>query len=631
MATEIAKAYVQIVPSTDGIKGKLEQALGNEASSVGAKTGTKLGGAIGGGLKSAAAIGAAAIGAVTVAVGATTAAMGAAISSTAKYGDEIDKQSQKLGISSKAYQEWDAVLKHSGTSMQSMTSTFKTLANASQDATKDQQAAFEKLGLSMEQVRSMSTEELFSSVISGLQGMEEGTERTAIATDLLGRGSMELGALLNTSAEDTQAMIQAVNDLGGVMSDEAVKAAAAYQDSLQDLQTTFTGIKTKMTADFLPAMSDVMSGLAKVFSGQSGGTEQIQKGIESIATTAQTMIPKMTSIFQQLMPTIVTVIKSSLPVLIQAGGQILMTIIDAILSNLSDLVSTGLSIILEIANSIGSALPTLIPTIVEVVLQITETILDNIDLLVDSAILLIEGLADGIISALPILIEKSPIIIEKLVSSLASNIPKLLEVGMRVQMELGKALVQNLPLLLAKVPSLVVSLVKSYITYASKMLEVGKKLATTAKDGLVTGWETLLSIAGSLIDKLKTAFGNVAEKFKSIGTDIVNAIKTGISNAWQSVLDFVAGLVAKIKINIPTPTVGGGDKKSSNKTSSIESFNSALSSFDYSETINRDTPSTNGNITQVFNFGREVASPIEMARAARLEAQYGLMKGAALG
>lgn len=30
MATELAKAYVQIIPSAEGIKGKIGQALGND-------------------------------------------------------------------------------------------------------------------------------------------------------------------------------------------------------------------------------------------------------------------------------------------------------------------------------------------------------------------------------------------------------------------------------------------------------------------------------------------------------------------------------------------------------------------------------------------------------------------------
>ncbi len=43
MATELAKAYVQIVPSAEGISGSISSLLGNEASSAGDSAGSTLG------------------------------------------------------------------------------------------------------------------------------------------------------------------------------------------------------------------------------------------------------------------------------------------------------------------------------------------------------------------------------------------------------------------------------------------------------------------------------------------------------------------------------------------------------------------------------------------------------------
>ena len=52
MATEIAKAYVQIVPTTEGIKGKLSQELGGETARAGNAAGGSLGTALVSKLKS---------------------------------------------------------------------------------------------------------------------------------------------------------------------------------------------------------------------------------------------------------------------------------------------------------------------------------------------------------------------------------------------------------------------------------------------------------------------------------------------------------------------------------------------------------------------------------------------------
>ena len=52
MATEIAKAYVQIIPSTKGIKDKLTEALGGEAKSAGKSSGASAAQSFGESLKS---------------------------------------------------------------------------------------------------------------------------------------------------------------------------------------------------------------------------------------------------------------------------------------------------------------------------------------------------------------------------------------------------------------------------------------------------------------------------------------------------------------------------------------------------------------------------------------------------
>ena len=260
----VGKAYVQIIPKTDGnLTGEIEQALGGET--IGRNTGMKIAGGIGSALK----VGGAA--AATLA-GATAAITGSVIKGTgavAEYGDNIDKMSQKMGMSSTAYQEWDAIMQHSGTTIDAMKAPMKTLANAAQSGSE----AFQKLGISEDEVKNLSQEDLFSKVITGLQGMEEGTERTALASDLLGRGATELGALLNTSAEDTQAMKDRVHELGGVLSDEAVKASAAYQDSLQDMQTSFAGVKNSIMADMLPSFTSVMDGLSSLVIGEEGAKD----------------------------------------------------------------------------------------------------------------------------------------------------------------------------------------------------------------------------------------------------------------------------------------------------------------------------------------------------------------------
>lgn len=205
--------------------------------------------------------------------------------------DNIDKSSQKIGFSAKAYQEWDFVLQHSGSSIDEMTMGIKTLTNkydSLMSGNKEAAETFGKLGLSMEDVKGLSQEDLFAKVIYGLQGMEEGAERSALASDLLGRSGMALGPLLNTTAEDTQAMIKQVNDLGGIMSDDAVKSGAAFADSLQNVKTAFAGAGAKLLEDLLPAITTLMDKISEFVS--SGKLDNLLQTLKDIAPVVAVVV-----------------------------------------------------------------------------------------------------------------------------------------------------------------------------------------------------------------------------------------------------------------------------------------------------------------------------------------------------
>lgn len=189
------------------------------------------------------------------------------VEDTVEYGDNVDKMSQKMGISIEAYQEWDAILQRNGSSMNSISTSFKTLALAAQNASDEQVAAFERVGLSLAEVEEMSQEDLFAAVISGLQGMEEGALRTETATELLGRGAKELGPLLNMTAEETQEMRDRIYDLGGIMSKEAVEDAAEYKNAVEDLKTAWGGFVREATSDWIPILTDLANGLADGLAG----------------------------------------------------------------------------------------------------------------------------------------------------------------------------------------------------------------------------------------------------------------------------------------------------------------------------------------------------------------------------
>lgn len=306
------------------------------------------------GLGTAAAVGGAAIAAVGTATVALGKAMVNGASETAAYGDNIDKMSQKMGLSAEAYQEWDAIMQHSGTSIESMQRGMTTLSSAVENGSE----AFEAIGISLEDAASMSQEDLFSATITALQNMEAGTERTVLAQKLLGGSAKELGALLNTSAEDTEAMRQRVHELGGVMSDEAVKAAASYQDSLQDMQTAFKGLSRGMLANLMPGITTVMDGLTELFSGDSdSGIAMISEGIQSLVDTISTEMPRFLELGVNIIQSLLQAIINNLPVIMESGAEILGELIAGLITAIPKLIVMAPQIVLSIIKGLIGAWP----------------------------------------------------------------------------------------------------------------------------------------------------------------------------------------------------------------------------------------------------------------------------------
>ncbi len=438
--------------------------LGDETESAGKdmkdteSAAEKLGGALKEGLAKGAELAAAGISAMANAAKDAVEGIINAAAETAKYGDNIDKMSQKLGMSSDAYQEWSFIMEHSGSDIDKMTTSMKTLADAVQEPTEKSTAAFEKLGISIEDAKNMSQEDLFSATITALQSMESGTERTALATDLLGKSAMDLGALLNTSAEDTEEMRKQVHELGGIMDKDAVKTSAQFQDSLQNVKTAISGITRGIGADFMPSLITIMDGVSQMASGNLDAIRGVEVGVNRFVDTVGKTAQSLTKTAQKIMPIIVNAISKMLPSLLKSGLEIVKSLGDAIIRNLPTLLRTaqtiiadlasallgelptmiqvGFSVITQIVQGIADALPTMIPQLVDVVLEIVDVLTDPDTLgeLIDASFAIIDALIDGLLSEETInkFVEKLPDIVTNIVDVLIKSVDKLLEAASKI-------------------------------------------------------------------------------------------------------------------------------------------------------------------------------------------------------
>lgn len=485
----------------------------------------------------------------TVASGvvALSAEMKKGISDTASYGDNIDKMSQKMGLSAETYQEWDFILQHAGTSIEGMQSSMKTLANAAEQGN----GSFEKLGITQEQIANMSQEELFGAVISGLQNVDDVTERTYLSGQLLGRGATELGALLNMTAEDTEAMRQQVHELGGVMSNESVKASADYADSLQNLQTSISGLSRGAFSEFLPSVVNIMDGLSQIFSGNSdSGVGLITEGINGFMSQLSSMLPKVMDIGSNIILSLIKAISSNLPDVIKGATETVTTFIGGIIEMLPQIIDSGIQVIIALVEGIGESLPTIIPAVVEAALTIVQGLIDNIDLIIQAAITFFLGFIDGMIQAIPTIIEALPQLIDNIITALIDALPQLLEAAITLFMALIDAIPTIIDALIDNLPQIIDAIISSLLESLPQILDAGITLLMALIDALPTIIQALVvelpriitTITNTLLDNLPLVIEAAVQLFMGIIKAIPQIIDELIKNLPEIITTIVDGL-----------------------------------------------------------------------------------------
>ena len=535
----------------------------DDSEQKGSNFGQKLGKAVSTGAK----VATAALAATTAATVAGAKAFTSGVANVAQYGDNIEKTSQKLGISVTKFQEWDYVMNIAGTSMNNMTMGMKTMTNQLDNAkngSADALAKFEALGLSLEDIQSMSREEIFEASIRGFQQMSESTERAALANDLFGRSGQELTPLFNMTNEETQKLIATANEYGMVLSEDAVNASATFKDSLTTMNNTMTGLKNGMLSEFLPSFTLVMDGLSAIFAGDDSGLGKIDEGVNNFIENLNKVMPRVVQIGSRILTTLIRAISSNLPKLLKQGSGVLKEFISGIIVALPSLLESGImivemvgsalidnagllldsaiSLVMKLGDSLVKNAPVIIPAIVMLITTIITTLTspENLNAFISGALQLIMALADGIVLALPQLVSVIPVIIGNLTQALIDNAPMVLETVLYLIGALAIAVVSALASLFGS----------SLDEVANGLGDIFMKIANWGKS--VLSWFT--NIGTNIKKGVTTFFSNVSgfftsgfENIRQKVTDGLEAVKTKFTTIFENVKNIVKNAIDKLK------------------------------------------------------------------------------------
>jgi len=199
-----------------------------------------------------AAVGVAVVGAATGLAALTKAAIDNA--------DELDNMSQRTGVSVEALSRLQYAAKLSDTSIESLQTGFRTLANNMVAGS----GAFAKLGISITNTDGSmrSSVEIFSEIADRFAGMENGALKSSLAVDIFGRSGLDLIPMLNAGSAGLAEFARQSDQAGYTLSTEAASGAAKFKNTLDGIGITMNGVVNKVMVAALPALQSLADTLA---------------------------------------------------------------------------------------------------------------------------------------------------------------------------------------------------------------------------------------------------------------------------------------------------------------------------------------------------------------------------------
>ncbi len=528
---KLAKAYVQIVPSAEGIQGSISHIMGGEASSAGESAGTLLGTKLVGTLKKV--IAAAGIGKMI----SDSLNLGGALQQSIGGVETLFKESADT-VKAYAAQAYRTVGLSANDYMEQTTSFAASLLSS---VSKDTNAAAQLANMAMvdmaDNANKMGTD--MASIQNAYQGFAK-QNYTMLDNLKLGYGGTkaEMQRLL-TDAEKLSGVHYELGNLADMYS-----AIHVIQTEMDITGTTAKEAATTLTGSFA-----AMKAAAQNVLGDWSTGADLTAPMQALADTARTFLQG------NLLPMI---------------GNVLAGIPQLVYGLVPEVLQTGTELVSSLAAGFAQGIPAFLSSALPQLLSFTEELRANAGQFVDAGLNCITQLLNGLIAGLPQLIAYVPDIIINIAGIINDNMPKILAQGISIIVQLIAGIIQAVPSLLAnwkKILQAVLSVIS-----AINWLNIGKNILTSVANGVK-------SMGSSMLTAFKGGFSSALSWIKSLPAQ---AVKWG-KNLIQS---FIKGLTGKGNVvsNAATAVTAGislaetASGKQDNWAASWASSNTSLGS-----------------------------------------------------
>lgn len=509
MATELAKAYVQIVPSARGIKGSLSQSLGGEASRAGAAAGHSIAGAIKGTLVTAG-IGAALGKALTE--GADLQQNIGGIETLFKESADIIKQRadeayRTAGMSANKYMELTTGF--SASLLQSLGGDTQKAADISDMAMTDMSDNANKMGTDLERITD-AYQGFAKQNYTMLDNLKLGYGGTKTEMERLLKDAQKISGVkysINNLSDVYEAIhvIQGEMEISGRTAEEAAEiykrtgreVSVQMGTTAKEAATTLSGSLSAMKAAF----SNV---LGKLTLGQDVGP-----ALNALAETTTTflvgnLLPAVWNILKALPGALAAFVRTGVPQIVQGMMQFVPQLQAAIISGAPQLMAFAGKAV----ESFCQGFPQMLPKLLE------------------SGQQLLMWLVNGLVTALPQLAEMAINIVSTIITTLVENLPRVIEMGSKMLVQLVTGIAQSLPRLLSMAAQTVMTLLTGLLDHFPEILAAGFNMIITMIGGIKDAFPHILQAALEVAGKI---WDTITETdWIQLGKDIIRGMIKGI-------------------------------------------------------------------------------------------------------
>lgn len=595
---KLADAYVQIIPSASGIKGRLASELGVEADAAGESAGQSAGSKLASGIKKA--IAAAGIGAAikqTISEGASLEQSIGGIETLFKDSSDAVLENAKnayrtAGLSANEYME--NVTSFSASLLSSLGGDTSAAAKVADMAMTDMSDNANKMGTDMGLIQNAyqgfakQNYTMLDNLKLGYGGTKEEMQRllqdaqkiTGVQYDInnlndvyeaihviqgelniTGTTAKEAATTLSGSLASMKAA--ATNVLGNIALGEDISP------SLMALQET---VHTFIDNNLIPMLGNVISVLPGALQGVStlivtelnvasshadeivnGGIEFAKNLIIGILTEipylAEAAINLVASFASALVNTdwsdvcrqFITELTDGLDVaageILGTDGNIVESAITAINNKLPDVLNKGVDVINSMADGILQNLPAVIEATGSIIDELLSFILGNLPLILDSGIQLIQNLAEGIIDNLPAVTDSIMNIVNNILDTLFNHLPDLLESGLELIGSLAQGLLDCLPSVVSSILQIIRGLLDTLLEHLPDLLDAGISLIGQMAAGIVGAIPDIVSSGLEIIGSIIDTFGDI--DWADVGLNIIRGIISGVKSAAGALINAV--------------------------------------------------------------------------------------------